>query len=86
MMSILIRQLGISTILGLGLLIGGVAGAPGQVTPPMAGATPPMGLLGPVLVPGAAGQGQGSSLAVRTLISQTINNPNVLSPVKGGFK
>ena len=86
-MSILLRQLVISTILGLGFLIGGVAGAAmAQGTPPMAGATPPMGLLGPVLVPGAAGQGQGSSLAVRTLISKTIENPNVISPVKGGFK
>ena len=61
-MSKLIRQLVVSTILGLGLLIGGVAGAvmadPGQGTPPMAGATPPTEPLGP-LVSGAAGQGKG---------------------------
>ncbi len=86
-MSILLRQLVISTILGLGLLIGGAAGAamadPGQGTPPMAGATPPTEQLGPV-VSGLAGQGQ--SLAVRTFIRQTIDNLNVISPVKGGFK
>jgi len=49
-------------ILGLGLLVGGVAGAamadPGQGTPPIAGATPPTEPLGP-LVSGAAGQGKG---------------------------
>ncbi len=82
-MSILLRQLVISTILGLGFLIGGVAGAAMAGHPGHGGAIPPTVPLGP-LVSGAAGQGQ--SLAVRTIISQTIINPNVISPVKGGFK
>ena len=84
-MSISIRQLVISTILGLGFLIGGVAGAAMAHHPGHGGATPPTQPLGP-LVSGLAGQGQGSSLAVRTIVSETINNPNVISPVKGGFK
>ena len=84
-MSILLRQLVISTILGLGFLIGGVAGAAMAGHPGHGGAIPPTVPLGP-LVSGAAGQGQGSSLAVRTIISQTIINPNVIGPIKGGFK
>ena len=79
-MSILLRQLVISTILGLGFLIGGVAGAAMAGHPGHGGATPPTVPLGP-LVSGAA-----SSLEKRTIISQTIINPNVISPVKGGFK
>ena len=82
-MSILLRQLVISTILGLGFLIGGVAGAAMAEHPGHGGATPPTEQLGPV-VSGLAGQGQ--SLAVRTFIRQTIDNLNVISPVKGGFK
>ena len=50
------------------------------------GANPPSPPLGPKPVPTAAGQGQASSRAVRMIISSTIQNPNVLSPVKGGFK
>ena len=84
-MSILIRQLVIPTILGLVLVIGGVAGAAMAAHPGHGGATPPTEPLGP-LVSGAAGGGAGSSLAVRTLMSETITNPNVISPVKGGFK
>ena len=80
-MSILIRRLVISTILGLGFSIGGVAGTamadhPGHNS----GATPPTAPLGP-LVSGAA-----SSPEKRTIISETISNPNVISPVKGGFQ
>ena len=84
-MPILIRRLVFSTILGLGFLIGGGAGAAMAEHPGHGGATPPEKPFGPV-VSGLAGQGQGSSLAVRTFISQTIENPNVISPVKGGFK
>ena len=85
-MSILIRHVVIPMILGLGFLIGGVAGTAMAAHPGLGGAHPPSTPLGPLLVPTAAGQGQGSSLAVRTLIRATIQNPNVLSPVKGGFK
>ncbi len=81
-MSILLRQLVISTILGLGFLIGGVAGAAMAEHPGHGGAIPPTVPLGP-LVSGAAGQGQGSSLAVRTIISQTIINPNVIKSRQG---
>ena len=82
-MSILLRQLVFSTILGLGFLIGGVAGAAMAEHPGHGGAIPPTVPLGP-LVSGLAGQGQ--SLAVRTFIRQTIDNLNVISPVKGGFQ
>ena len=84
-MSILIRQLVFSTILGLGFSIGGVAGTAMAGHPGHGGATPPTMQLGP-LVSGLAGQGQASSLAVRTKIAETIRNGNVISPVKGGFK
>ena len=79
-MSGLLRRLAVPAILGLGLLVGGIPSSAmadhGQTHPPKA--PPPLG----EGVSGEAGDGQGTSSAVRTLISETIQNPRVLSPIE----
>lgn len=78
------RLFAVSAILTLGLVFGGISSTSmaGHNTS-HTGATPPKGGLGSDVsgLPKGAGSG-----AVRTFIIVTIDNPNVLSPVIGGYQ
>ena len=83
-MSISLKQGTATAVFVLGLSAFGVGGALAGHEPDHSGATPPAGALGPLVSDTASG-GDGS-VAIRTLITDTIDNPNVTSPVKGSYQ